>query len=92
MEAYCEEAQRLEDKFFCLELNHVARQYNEVAYELLKIASGRTTVHPPPPPPNDFAKDIFKPSVMPKEASELAHHEETPPGRPARGYADRRRR
>jgi ribonuclease HI len=73
MEAYCEEVWRLEDKFFGLELNHVARRYNEVADELAKIASGRTTV-----PPNVFARDIFKPSVMPKEASELAPHEETP--------------
>jgi ribonuclease HI len=31
MEAYCEEAWRLEDKFHGLELNHIARRYNEVA-------------------------------------------------------------
>jgi ribonuclease HI len=34
MEAYCEEVWRLEDKFHGLELNHVARRYNEVADEL----------------------------------------------------------
>jgi ribonuclease HI len=44
MEAYYEEVWRLEDKFFGLELNHVAQRYNEVADELAKIASGRTTV------------------------------------------------
>jgi hypothetical protein len=40
MEAYCEEVWRLEDKFFGLELNHVARWYNEVTDELAKIALG----------------------------------------------------
>jgi ribonuclease HI len=44
MEAYCDEVRRLEDKFFGLELNHIARRYNETADELAKIASGRTTV------------------------------------------------
>ena len=29
MEAYCDEVQRLEDKFYGMELNHVARRYNE---------------------------------------------------------------
>jgi hypothetical protein len=46
MEAYCEEVQRLEDKFHGLELNHVAHRYNEVADELVKIASSRATVPP----------------------------------------------
>jgi ribonuclease HI len=40
MEAYCDEVRRLEDKFYGLELNHVARWYNETADELAKIASG----------------------------------------------------
>jgi hypothetical protein len=44
MEAYCDEVRRLEGKFYGLELNHVARRYNETADELAKIASGRTTV------------------------------------------------
>jgi ribonuclease HI len=39
MEAYCKEVRRLEDKFHGLELNHVARRYNEAADELTKIAS-----------------------------------------------------
>jgi ribonuclease HI len=51
MEAYCDEVRCLEDKFYGLELNHVARRYNETADELAKIASGRTTV-----PPNVFLK------------------------------------
>jgi hypothetical protein len=58
MEAYCEEARRLEDKFHGLELNHIARRYNEPADELAKIASNRTTV-----PPDVFARDLHQPSV-----------------------------
>jgi ribonuclease HI len=59
MEAYCDEVWRLEDKFYRLELNHVARQYNKTADELAKIASRRTTV-----PPNVFSKDIYQPSIQ----------------------------
>jgi hypothetical protein len=44
MEAYCDEVRRLEEKFHGLELNHVARQYNETADEMAKIASGQTAV------------------------------------------------
>jgi hypothetical protein len=58
MEAYCEEVRRLEDKFHGLELNHIARRYNEAADELAKIASSRTTV-----PPDVFVKDLHQPSV-----------------------------
>jgi ribonuclease HI len=70
MEAYCDEVRRLEDKFYGLELNHIARRYNETADELAKIASGRTTV-----PPDVFFRDIHQPSVKiddtpePEEAS-----------------------
>jgi ribonuclease HI len=46
MEAYCDEVWRLEDKFYRLELNHIARRYNGTVDELAKIASGRTTVPP----------------------------------------------
>jgi ribonuclease HI len=75
MEAYYDEVRRLEDKFYGLELNHVARRYNETADELAKIASGWTTV-----PPDVFSRDLHQPSVKtsdtpePKEAS--AHPEE----------------
>jgi ribonuclease HI len=58
MEAYCDEARRLEDKFHGLELNHVARRYNKTADELAKIASGRITV-----PLNVFSRDIYQLSV-----------------------------
>jgi hypothetical protein len=58
MEAYCDEVRRLEDKFYGLELNHVARRYNETADELAKIASGRTTV-----PPDVFSRDLHQLSV-----------------------------
>jgi hypothetical protein len=70
MEAYCDEVRRLEDKFYGLELNHVARRCNETADELDKIASGWTTV-----PPDLFSRDIHQPSVKtddtpePEEAS-----------------------
>jgi hypothetical protein len=70
MEAYCDEVWRLEDKFYGLELNHIARRYNETVDELAKIASGRTTV-----PPDVFSRDIHQPSVKtddtpePEEAS-----------------------
>jgi ribonuclease HI len=65
MEAYCDEVRRLEDKFYGLELNHVARRYNETADELAKIASGRMTV-----PPDVFSKDIYQPSVKIDDAPE----------------------
>jgi hypothetical protein len=58
MEAYCDEVWRLEDKFYGLELNHIARRYNETTDELAKIASGRTTV-----PPDVFSRDLHQPSV-----------------------------
>jgi ribonuclease HI len=65
MDAYCDEVWRLEDKFYGLELNHVARRYNETADELAKIASGRTMV-----PPNVFSRDIYQPSVKIDDAPE----------------------
>jgi ribonuclease HI len=65
MEAYCDEVRRLEDKFHGLELNHVARWYNEAADELAKIASGRMTL-----PPNVFSRDICQPSVKLDDAPE----------------------
>jgi hypothetical protein len=70
MEAYCDEVRCLEDKFYGLELNHVARRYNETVDELAKIALGQTTV-----PPDVFSRDIHQPSVKtddtlePEEAS-----------------------
>jgi ribonuclease HI len=65
MEAYCDEVRRLEDKFHGLELNHVARRYNETADELAKIAVGRTTV-----PPDIFSRDIYQPFVKLDDAPE----------------------
>jgi hypothetical protein len=58
------------NKFYGLELNHIARRYNETADELAKIASRRTTV-----PPDVFSRDLHQPSVKiddtpePEEAS-----------------------
>jgi ribonuclease HI len=65
MEACCDEVWRLEDKFYGMELNHVARWYNETVDELAKIASGRTTV-----PLNVFSRDIYQPSVKLNDAPE----------------------
>jgi hypothetical protein len=54
MEAYCDEVRRLEDKFYGLELNHVARRYNETA-----------TV-----PPDVFSRDLHQPSVKTDDTPE----------------------
>jgi ribonuclease HI len=65
MEAYCDEVRCLEDKFYGLELNHVARRYNKNVDELAKVASGRTIV-----PLNVFSRDIYQPSVKLDDAPE----------------------
>jgi hypothetical protein len=65
MEAYCDEVRRLEDKFYGLELNHIARRYNETADELAKIASGRTTV-----PLDVFSRDLHQPSIKTDDTPE----------------------
>jgi ribonuclease HI len=65
MEVYCDEVRRLEDKFYGLELNHITRRYNEIADELAKIASGRTTV-----PLDVFSRDLHQPSVKTDDAPE----------------------
>jgi ribonuclease HI len=65
MEAYCDKVRRLEDKFYGLELNHIARRYNETADELAKIASGRTMV-----PPDVFSRDLHQPSVKTDDTPE----------------------
>jgi hypothetical protein len=81
MEAYCDEVRRLEDKFYGLELNHIARRYNDIADELAKIASRRTTV-----PSDVFSRDIHQPSVKtddtpePEEASAQPEASSAPKG------------
>jgi ribonuclease HI len=65
METYCYEVRRLEAKFYGLELNHVARRYNETVDELAKIASGRTTV-----PLDVFSRDLHQPSVKTDDTPE----------------------
>jgi ribonuclease HI len=70
---YCEVVRHLEDKFFVLELNHIARRYKEITDELAKIGLGQTTV-----PPNVFSRDIYEPSVVIKEAYEPAPNTDTP--------------
>jgi ribonuclease HI len=84
MEAYCDEVRRLEDKFYGLELNHIARRYNETADELAKIASGRTTV-----PPDIFSRDLHQPSIKtddmpePEKASALPEAPSAQPEAPS---------
>jgi hypothetical protein len=65
MEAYCDKVRRLEDKFYGLKVNHVARRYNETVDKLAKIASARTTV-----PPNVFSRDLHQPSVKTNDTPE----------------------
>ena len=77
MEAYCDEVRRLEDKFYGLELNHVARRYNETADELAKIASGRTTV-----PPDVFSRDLHQPSVKTDDTPEAPSAQPEAPSAP----------
>jgi hypothetical protein len=64
MEAYCDEVRCLEDKFYGLELNHIARRYNETADELAKIASGRTTV-PRTSSPETYINPQSRPTTRP---------------------------
>jgi ribonuclease HI len=84
MEAYCDEVRRLEDKFYGLELNHIARRYNEIADELAKIASGWAMV-----PPDVFSRDLHQPSVKiddtpePEEASTQPEEASTQPEVPS---------
>ena len=82
MEAYCDEVRRLEDKFYGLELNHIARCYNETANELAKIASGRTTV-----PPDVFSRDLHQPSVKTDDTPELEKASAQPEAPSARAEA-----
>jgi ribonuclease HI len=58
MVTYYQVVRRLEDKFDGLELNHIARRYNEEADQLAKMASGREAV-----PTDVFANDLYKPLV-----------------------------
>jgi hypothetical protein len=78
MEAYCDEVRCMEDKFFGLELNHIARRYNETADELAKIASRRITV-----PLDVFSRDLHQPSVKTDDTPELEKSSALPEAPPA---------
>jgi ribonuclease HI len=79
MEAYCDEVRRLEDKFYGLELNHVARRYNETADELAK-----NSLEADNGSPDVFSRDLYQPSVKtddtpePEEASAQPRHPRPP--------------
>jgi ribonuclease HI len=89
-EAYCDEVRRLEDKFYGLEVNHIARRYNESADELAKIASRWTMV-----PPDVFSRDLHQPSVKaddtpePEEASAQPEAPSAPEGEALRVEEER---
>ncbi|XP_004967053.1 uncharacterized protein LOC101770298 [Setaria italica] len=68
MAVYCNEVRKLEDKFDGLDLNHVARRFNETADELAKAASGRKPV-----PNGVFISDQYKPSIRYKELEEAGN-------------------
>ncbi|XP_004977728.1 uncharacterized protein LOC101784657 [Setaria italica] len=63
--AYCHAIRQLEDKFDSLELNHVARRFNEAAYELAKASFGRGPV-----PAGVFVNNLHKPWVYYEEPGE----------------------
>ncbi|XP_066323133.1 uncharacterized protein [Miscanthus floridulus] len=75
MEAYYTMVRSLEDKFDGLELNHVARKFNEAVDKLAKMASARTLI-----PPNVFARDLHKPSINYVSTAEAG-----PPAEPTAG-------
>ncbi|XP_066334085.1 uncharacterized protein [Miscanthus floridulus] len=75
MAAYYKLVRRLEDKFDGLELNHIARKFNEAVDELAKMASVRAPV-----PPNIFTRDLHKPSI-----DYVSAGEEGPPVEPTAG-------
>ncbi|XP_034578804.1 uncharacterized protein [Setaria viridis] len=68
MAAYCNKVRKLEEKFDGLELNHVARCFNEAADELAKAASGRKPI-----PDGVFISDQHKPSICYKEPGEAGN-------------------
>jgi hypothetical protein len=58
MVAYYQEDRKLEDKFNCLEVNHISRWLNEAADELAKATSSRGPI-----PAGAFASDQHNPLV-----------------------------
>jgi hypothetical protein len=64
MVTYCRVVRLLEDKFNGLKLNHVARQSNEAADELAKLASVWASVLA-----SVFASDLYKPSITCQESA-----------------------
>jgi ribonuclease HI len=84
MEAYCDEVRCLEDKFYGLDLNHIARQYNETTDELAKIASEQTTV-----PPDVFSRDLHQPSVKTDDTPEPEKASAQPEGEALRVEEER---
>ena len=64
MDAYCAEIRKLEGKFYGIEYHHVVRDQNQIADQLSKIGSSRTTALP-----GVFVQDLLTPSI--KEDKEV---------------------
>jgi ribonuclease HI len=81
MEAYYDEVRRLEDKFYGLELNHVARCYNETADELAKIALGRQRF-PRTSSPETYINPPSRPTTRPSRPRPSPRRPRSDPRRP----------
>ncbi|XP_066360857.1 uncharacterized protein [Miscanthus floridulus] len=64
MDAYCAKIRKIEGKFYGIEYHHVVRDQNQIADQLSKIGSSRTTA-----PPGVFVQDLLTPSI--KEDKEV---------------------
>ena len=67
MAGYCREIWKIEEKFDGTEIHQIARQHNEAADALARIASAREPV-----PPGVFISDQWKPSVRYNEIESRA--------------------
>ncbi|XP_034569825.1 uncharacterized protein [Setaria viridis] len=73
MAAYCNEVRKLKDKFDGLELNHVARRFDEAADELAKVASDQKPI-----PDDVFVSDQYKPSIRYQEPGRVGNASPVP--------------
>jgi ribonuclease HI len=83
MEAYCDEVRRLEDKFYGLELNHIARRYNETADELHRTSSPGICINPPSR--STTRPSLRRPRPSPRYPRHNPRHPQLDPRRPRFG-------
>ena len=79
MAAYCQEVQKLKDKFQGIELHHAPRKDNDAANFLTKLATRRD-----PSPAGVFINDIHEPSARILESLIQKH----PDAQPVLGGSD----